>query len=254
MDKILDSLDGVPEHFHQFYEKDEKQGGKFVLQDIGPLKNALTHAKNERAEARKKAEAAAAWEKLGKTPEEVAELLAAKTKEEEEAAKKAGNFDQVLEQHKSKWQKDLDAAAAERDTWRNQFVNAHVNNNLTQALVKGETTPEGAELLPNILKDRVSVEVKDGKVSTRITNPDGSPMIGNGENGMATFDDLVADAKKKYPSLFKGSGQSGSGAPGNTNGNGGGAPGNLKRSKMSIPEKAKYIEEHGQAAYLKLPM
>lgn len=249
MDKIIESLDGVPEHFHQFYEPKD---GKFVLQDIGPLKNALAHAKNERNEARKKAEAVAAWEKLGKTPDEIAALIEARTKEEEETAKKAGNFDQVLEQHKSKWQKDLEAAAAERDTWRNQYVNAHVSNNLTQALVKGETTPEGAELLPNILKDRVSVEVKDGKVSTRITNPDGSPMIGNGEGGMATFDDLVADAKKKYPSLFKGSGQSGSGAPGNGSG-GGGAPNNLKRSKMSFTERAAYIKEHGQAEYLKLP-
>ena len=251
MHKILDSLDGVPEHFHQFYEKDAADG-KFKLQDIGPLKNALNHAKNERNAAREKAKAIEAWEKLGKTPEEIEALLTAKAKDDEEAAKKAGNFDAVLEQHKSKWQKDLEAATAERDTWRNNYVNAHVSNNLTQALVKGETTPEGADLLPTILKDRVSVEVKDGKVTTRITNPDGTPMIGNGEGGMATFDDLVADAKKKYPSLFKGTGQSGSGAPGDGKG-GGGAPGNLKRSKMTFQERAKYIEEHGQAEYLKLP-
>lgn len=251
MDKVLESLEGVPEHVHQFYEKNED--GKFHLQDITPLKNALKNAKEERRQALEKAKAASSWEKLGKTPDEIAAMLAEKEEQEGKNAREKGDFDTLLNQHKSKWQKDLDAAAAERDTWRNQYVNAHISSNITSALSKSEATPEGVEILPTILKDRIKVEVADGKVTTRIVNPDGSPMIGNGESGMATFDDLVADAKKKYPSLFKGVGGSGSGAPGNGSGGGSGAPSNLKRSKMSVKEKADYIGEHGHVAYLKLP-
>lgn len=62
----------------------------------------------------------------------------------------------------------------------------------------------------------------------------------------------MKEAKTKFPSLFKGSGQSGSGAS-DTKDKPGGGPGNLKRSQMDVEAKAKYIEEHGQAEFLKLP-
>jgi hypothetical protein len=252
MDKVLESLEGLPEHVHQFYEKNDADG-KFHLQDITPLKNALKNAKEERKTALEKAKQVTAWEKLGKTPDEIAAMLTEREEADAKNAKEKGDFDTLLNQHRSRWEKDLNQVKNEVDLWRNQYVSSHINGNLSSALAKGEATPEGIEVLPTILKERIKVEVSEGKVSTRIVNSDGSPMIGNGESGLATFEDLIVDAKKKYPSLFKGTGGSGSGAPANGSGSGSGAPSNLKRSKMTIPEKTKYIGEHGQEAFLKLP-
>lgn len=250
MDKTVDTLEGLPEHVHQFYE--QGSDGKFHLQDISALKNALKHTKTERDEARARAKQVADWEKLGKTPTEIQEMLAAAEAKAAEEAKKAGDFDGILAQHKSKWEKDLNTVAGERDLWRNNFINSQKQTGLLSALTAGEATPEGIELLPSILSSRVQIDVQDGKVTTRILGADGNAMAGGGADGTATFADLIKEAKTKYPSLFKGTGQSGSGA---SNGKGGGGAGGStkKRSEMTIPERTAYIREHGQAEYLKLP-
>lgn len=254
-DKELETLADVPEYAKSFY-KEVKDGDKtkYVLEEIDPLKNALKHAKTERDQARAKAKQIEAWEKLGKSPEEIEQMLADATKKAEEEARKAGDFDGILKQHQTKWEKDLEAAKAEAGTWKGQYISTHVNTNLLSALAAGEATPEGIEVLPQILQSRVKAEAADGKVTVTILDGSGAAMAGGGADGKATFADLVKEAKAKYPSLFKGTGQSGSGASnGSGKGSGAGNPGNLKRSTMNVAAKAKYIEEHGQAEFLKLP-
>ena len=250
MEKTVDNLEGLPEHVHQFYE--QGSDGKFHLQDISALKNALKHTKSERDAARAKAKQIEAWEKLGKSPEEIEALVAAAAAKDEEDRKKAGDFEGLLNQHKSKWEKDLQAKADEANLWKNQFITSQKQTGLMSALTAGEATPEGIDLLPNILSSRVQIDVQDGKVTTRILGADGNAMAGSGADGTATYADLIKEAKQKYPSLFKGTGQSGSGA--SNGGKGGGAGGSTKkRSEMTIPERTAYIREHGQAEYLKLP-
>lgn len=250
MEKTVDSLEGLPEHVHQFYE--QGSDGKFHLQDISALKNALKHTKTERDEARARAKQVADWEKLGKTPAEIQEMLAAAAAKDEEDKKKSGDFEGILAQHKKTWETESSKLAQERDLWKNNFINSQKQTGLMSALTAGEATAEGIELLPNILANRVQIDVVDGKVTTRILSADGNTMAGSGADGTATFADLVKEAKAKYPSLFKGTGQSGSGA--SNGGKGGGAGGaTKKRSEMSIPERTAYIREHGQSEYLKLP-
>ena len=85
---IVESIDSVPEAFRSEYtEKD----GKFHLnveglEDTGALKLTLQKERDARKALEKDV---AAWKKLGKTPDEIAELTAAKEREAEEAAKNA---------------------------------------------------------------------------------------------------------------------------------------------------------------------
>jgi len=80
------------------------------------------------------------------------------------------------------------------------------------------------------------------------TNEDGSTKYMNGKP--MTLADRVAELENSeaYAPMFKPSGKGGTGA-----GKSGGANGSQSRSKMTHSEKAEFISEHGQDAYLKLP-
>jgi len=251
IEKIVDSLDTVDEDLRGFYiEKD----GKFHLEDVTALKNTVAHVKNELKSTKAIAAKVTAWEKLGKTAEEISELLAAQAADAEKKAREAGDHETILNQHRANWDKEKGTLTSQVDIWRNKYQNTELSYNLTSELVKNEATAEGIELLPNILRDRVKFEVEGETVKTKIVSPDKSTaMAGSGADGQATFADLVKEAKVKYPSLFKGSGQGGSGAS-DTDDKGGAGHGNLKRSQMSMVEKTEFITKHGEAAYLKLPM
>lgn len=251
IEKIVDSLDSVDEDLRGFYtEKD----GKFHLEDVTALRNTVKHVKTERDEAKKRAKAVDAWEKLGKTPDEIQALLASQQEEAEKKAREAGDHEALLRQHQDKWAQEKGALSSQVDIWRNKYQNTELSHNLTSELVKIEATAEGIEILPNILRDRVKFEVEGDTVKTKILSADKStPMAGSGADGQATFADLVKEAKTKYPSLFKGTGHSGSGAS-DTDDKGGAGHGNIKRSQMSIEDKTAFIAKHGEDKYLALPM
>lgn len=87
----------------------------------------------------------------------------------------------------------------------------------------------------------IAYDASGNKIFSR-SNP-GSP---------ADFDEALEFLIEQYPQkdqILKGSGHSGTGSK---PGGGGGGQG-LKRSEMGAADKAKYIKEHGQQAYLQLP-
>lgn len=208
---IVESIDSVPEAFRSEYtEKD----GKFHLnveglEDTGALKLTLQKERDARKALEKDV---AAWKKLGKTPDEIAELTAAKEREAEEAAKKAGNFDAILKQHQDKWSGEKSSLEMELNAARASERSAIIETSVMGALTKFKATPEGIDLLTERLGRRIKFETVDGKRQVHIMQADGeTPMIGSGANGSATFDDLVKEAAKNYPSLFEGTGAGGGG-------------------------------------------
>lgn len=251
--EVLDNLDSVPEEYRGFYEQiaDGDDKGKFRLQDITSLKNALNYERTENKTNKAIAKKVKDWEKIGKTPEEITELLNAMATAEEEEARKKGDHESILQQKTTAWNKEKDTLTGQVDKWRGAYQNVLVETNLSNELVKAGVTEEGLELLPGRLCARVSASLNDeDKVITRILAADGqTPMAGSGSDGSATFEDLVKEAKQKFPSLFKGSGGSGSGASPT-----GPAGAGKKRSTMTVPEKTAYIREHGHDAYNSLPM
>src|SRR5688572_6664626 len=102
----IEKIDEVPEVFRELYvEKD----GKFRLQVEGveereALKKALDNSRRVEKETRAKVER---WEALGKSDQEIKELLAAHKRAEEEKATKAGEWDKLKAQMNETHQKEL---------------------------------------------------------------------------------------------------------------------------------------------------
>jgi hypothetical protein len=207
----VDTLDSVPEALRSEYtEKD----GKFVLsvegmEDTTGLKNALNaerkRAKDFEAKTRK-------WEALGKTDEEIAALLAANEDAEAKKAAADGDHAKILKQHQDKWAKERADLEGELGAARASERGAIIGSSIMAALTKAGATEEGADLLPDRLAARIKFETENGARVIKIMQADGeTPMAGIGKDGAATFDDLVKEAVTKWPSLFKGSGNTGTG-------------------------------------------
>lgn len=214
---VVDSLEKIPEALKAEYTKGDD--GKFRLaveglpqpEDTTGLKSALAAERKLRADAATKVKA---WDALGKSPEEIQNMLSTAEAEALEKSKKKGDFDSILKQHTEKSEKDKAAVVAERDEARSFAQNAVRSTGIQGALAKSKATPEGLDLLVERLGQRVQVEISGGKATTKIMSADGTtPMAGSGPDGSATYDDLVKEAVKQYPSLFEGTGAGGGGKP-----------------------------------------
>ncbi|MBX5238631.1 hypothetical protein [Rhizobium sp. NLR22b] len=248
----VDSLDDISEAHRDLYtEKD----GKFFLSVDGLEDNAgLKKALETERETRKKYEKEIkAWQRTGKTADEIAELLAAAEEAERQKHVKEGNFDAVLKQHQGNWEKEKADLVAELEASKASEKGAVIGNSLLTALTKAGATEEGLDLLPDRLSPRINFERDGNKRVISIMAADGvTPLAGSAKDGMATFDDLVKEAVDKYPSLFKGSGQGGSGK--HPDNKGGGRSGVSKRSDLKTSkERADFIDQHGLEAYKALP-
>jgi len=210
---ILDSIDAVPEALKTEYVKNEADG-KFHLAvdglpDVTGLKNALASERSLNKAAKDKV---AAWEKLGVSPEEIEERLTAERKKADDLAIKAGNFDEILGKklgaQKLEYDGKLTAAEQREKSALNIAKEAIVNTSLATALTKAKASAEGLAALPKLIGDRVKIEFDDnGRAVSSIMEADGkTPMVGSGPGGLATFDDLVKETIKTFPSLFEGSG------------------------------------------------
>lgn len=218
---IVESLDKIPEAVRGEYVE---QDGKYRLnvdgwEDTTALKNALASEKTRLKDAKAKLQR---WETLGKSDEEVAELLKKQAEQEAELAKKSGNFDAVLAQHQKKWADEKSALESELASTRASERSAIIETSVTTALTKAKVTKDGLDLLPERLGRRINFETVDGKRVISIMQADGkTPMAGTGPDGLATFDDLVKETVKNFPSLFEGSGGGGGSSPKNAGGSGG---------------------------------
>jgi hypothetical protein len=214
LELTVEKLDSVPEALRGAYvEKD----GKFHLDvtgvvseaEITGLKSALGKERASRATLEKQVKT---WEAAGKTPEEVAALVAAANAAETEAAKKSGNFEAILKQKQEKWDGEKASLETELKASRASERGAIIETSVMGALTKAKATSEGTDLLTERLSKRINFETVDGKRVIRIMQADGkTPMAGAGADGGATFDDLVTEAKKSWPSLFEGTGAGGGG-------------------------------------------
>lgn len=127
---------------------------------------------------------------------------------------------------------------------------------LSNFALKTELTKTGlaqkainAEMYQMLESLALSGAVYDDSGAITYRNEDGSTMYKNGKP--MSLNDRVAELEQSeaYKILFKPVGTGGTGATGRT---GSGGNGGLKRSTMTNSDKAKFISEFGQDAYLKL--
>src|SRR6478609_6588834 len=103
---VVDTLDIVPEPFRAEYTEAD---GKFRLnvdgiEDTSGLKKAL---ETERRTAKELSKKVQRWEALGKSDEEIQQMLESQRKADEDKARKAGEWDKIKAQMNEHHQKEL---------------------------------------------------------------------------------------------------------------------------------------------------
>lgn len=216
------NLDNLDESLRGFYRE---EGEGFVL-DVEPdpsgwdLQNVqgLKNAHNEQSELRRKrTEERDALQARFEEQERQLERLK-KRKHDEPDTQKA--IEDALATRDAEWQSKFDT---QTETFQKQITRRDsevygfaVENRALAALKKAEATDEGLDLLmPHVQKrlrmrrdseDQLHVDVLDGN---------GNPAIGASPSEPATLEQIItAEFKAKYPSAFKGTEHSGSGASG----------------------------------------
>lgn len=129
----------------------------------------------------------------------------------------------------------------ELDATRASEWNGVVRSGLNQALKRANVVENGADILIDRLAKRVSMSTTDGERVMVVLGADGETPQPAGTG----LDELVAEAKKQFPSMF-GSGRD---VPLNVEGT-------TVRSKAdfkSEKDRAAFVTQHGVAAYEALP-
>ncbi|MCC0013678.1 MAG: hypothetical protein H6877_10210 [Rhodobiaceae bacterium] len=238
---IVDTLDDVPEALRgEYVEKDGKfHLGVDGLEDTGGLKTALQKERADRAAYEKQVKA---WQGLGKTPDEIKDLLAAQEQAELNKAEKAGEWDKLKAQMNEKHE----AALRGKDETISA-MRARLNAELVDA--KAVAAIAAAKGVPELLLPHVQRHVKvDDEFNVQVVDAKGDPRVG-AKGEPLTIADLVAEMRQSevFGRAFEGSGQSGSGK---LPGNGAGGAGVSKKSDFkSEKERAAFVEKHGFEAY-----
>jgi hypothetical protein len=143
------------------------------------------------------------------------------------------------------------------DRFKGQLVALGVDAEIDRALNGLEAS--GHKISPPVrgdlrvvLRQYVGHEFDDDKGSLRVTVHDGQgvPRVKNTAGDLMSIADLVAELPTSRPNFFEPKGNNGAGAK---PGSGGNPPSTKKRSEMSVQDKAAFVREHGQEAFLKLP-
>jgi hypothetical protein len=206
----VDTLDTVPEAHRSLYTKADD--GTFRLQLDGyeepaALKSALD---KERRAARDASREIAAWKGLGKTPEDIQELLAAQAQADREKLTKAGEFDklraQMMEAHTGELSKKDERITTLTKSLERRLVDADA----TAAIAAAKGVP--TLLLPHV-RNAVSVIEEDGDFRVRVVDDKGNPRV-NGKGEFLSIADLVSEMRQSdvFGRAFEADGTTGGGA------------------------------------------
>lgn len=237
----VDSLEAVDEPLRALYEPD---GDKFKLkveglEDTAGLKSALQKERKTAGELQKQTNA---WKALGKTPEEIQELLEAQEARQQTEAERKGEWEKLRTQMNDKHAKDLQTKDETIGAMRRRLEAELVDAKATAAIASAKGVPE---LLLPIVHRFVKV---DDDFNVQIVDAKGDPRV-NGKGEPLSISDLITEMKatELYGRAFDGSGQTGGGKqPDNT---GGGNPrNNKKRSEFTKEERIAFIDANGGGA------
>lgn len=253
----IEKLDDVDEGLRPLYaEKD----GKFHLQvdgleDTTGLRSALGKERHARAELEKKVKR---WEALGKTDEEITDLIAKHDEFVLKETERSGDFEKakasIVERHELEKRK-LEKLIADNEAKATAAVRAQddllVNFTVASAIAAAKGDPE--LLQPHVVK-LIKVDRDTGTAKLTVLDGKGEPRF-NGKGEPLSVAEMVMEmrAHEKYGRLFDGTGHSGGGTP-PANG-GGGSPQTKRRSDLKTrDERVAFVEKYGNDAYLKLPV
>lgn len=158
------------------------------------------------------------WEKLGKTDEEIAALIAAEEHNKQTALERAGEWDKLKEQMNKKHQDELkrwegltEAEKQNNIKLKNKLERYLIDAKATAAIAAAEGEPE--LLLPIVKRFMKVEEDENGEFFTSIVDDKGGARV-NGKGDPLTIDELLVEMKssEKLGRAFKASGSSGGGS------------------------------------------
>lgn len=235
----VDDIETVDEGVRGLYAE---HNGKFRLNVEGVPKGEDTSGlKSALQKERERAKQVERYESIGLSPDEIQAMVREKEEAEHKRLEAAGDFKAILAQHKEAWEKERSELAGRADSANNALQRYIGESALTTALARAGATEEGLALLPGQLMSRVKVAVNGDRPAINLVAADGeTPMAGTSEDGKATMDDLVADAAKRFPSLFRSDAKGGGGKP-QTSGAGSNASGKDWAKATTPKEKAEIL-------------
>lgn len=260
---IVEKLDDIPEAIRGEYKEFDLADGKkafrldvtatngYELEDVSGLRGTLSKEMTKRKNLEKEVEK---YKDID--PDRAREALA-KLEEFEnidptkEADKIANTkFEAAKAQLLKKHSDEMNGEKTKSSKYRTKIDRLMIDSVAKSAIADLKGSIE--LLLPHIqTQTRVVEDGEDFKVE--VIDKDGNVRIGNSQGQPMTIKELVTEMRNSetFGRAFEGDGQSGGGK---RHGNGGGGSPTLKRSQMTAKEKADYQREHGQAAFLKLPL
>jgi alanyl-tRNA synthetase len=163
-------------------------------------------------------------------------------KAQEEAARKSGDMEAL----EKSWAERETARLAEREEeikQRDQMLQELTVGSEAVKMASELAMPGCGKAIEREVKSRLRMEIRDGKPVAVVLDSEGKPSA-------MTLDDLRKEiqADPAFAPLLVGTRASGAGGVA-----GKGGAQSLRRSTMTAAEKAAYLDEHGQAEFLKLP-
>lgn len=248
----------IPEALRSFYTE---KNGSWVLDhdieipDVSRLNADIATERRRRQELEQKIQK---WEALGKSDEEIAELITKHKKLEEEDLESKGKWDQLkaqlVETHnaeKQRLQKKIDDLSKVADAKDNTIRDMLLENNATAAIAEHGGDPE---LLMPFVRKKIRVVEAEGKQKIEVLGDDGNIKM-NGKGDPISVSELVASMRsdERFGKLFKASGSSGGGTP--PGGGGGGSSHQYKKRSdfKTEKERAVFVDTFGIEEYQKLP-
>lgn len=212
--RVVDTLDKIPEDFRGLYVQKE-EGGKYVLNDDGPTKAAVaaivrlnTALKAARTEAKNNKEKIvdlSALSDFGSSPEEILQGFNAKLEELKTGSTK------TVEQQVSKIKEDLakaHAAEGEKKDKRAKALEGQLFSLLGTGAAKKWLKELGAVdedlALPHVLPSLKAIEA-NGEYDVRVVDEVGDVRYSGVTGAPMTVKELVAEmkTKQKFAPLFK---------------------------------------------------
>jgi hypothetical protein len=225
--KEVDSLDKVPEDVRPFYEKSEETG-KFILSGSDIVKSAvkvivgqqraLTAARSESADHKKKAVDLSPLSEWGGSPKEISEAVKSKVDELQQEIAKGKDASLDLEKIKAtmntSFEKERNQFRTENAALEGQLKKHLVVNAATAAIVKAGGSPK--LLMPHVQgKVGTSTEGKDKEYKVFIKDEEGKPRFSGVNHGEhMSIGELVEEMKQDedYGRMFNSDAPSGGGA------------------------------------------
>jgi hypothetical protein len=212
--KVFDAKDAIPESLRD--SAVETKDGKWAVADVEGLKSSQERILDEKKRLQ------ARYEELerslgGLNPEQIAKYRADMARLEDEAARKAGDFDKLLEKRVGETKAEYEKRLAEAEKYRVKYIDREIEFAIRDAAAKAGVPQEDIPYVVDLHKGRrVQYDDKTGKPV--VYDRDGDPT------GLSVEKFYAETFKAEAPKFY-----------GSTAGSGGGASGGGNRAPGSAP-------------------